>query len=239
MCRQPHSPVCLMFNDYETLLAPWNKLLSFYLNLKKLDAPIQDLAAFPAHTLFEDKYEDIKSEASALLAIRESIPAFEYIDPEQAFLTNDGRWQTYFLRAYGQNIDTNMERCPITSRLIRDNPNITTAMFSIMDGLKHVPPHQGQNKGVLRYHLGLIIPKEDGPFMMLSNTELKWQEGKSLLFDDTFTHCVCNPAREPRVILFLDVLRPLPSLLYACNMLLAKMAKTSRRVKEGAERAFI
>ena len=38
-----------------------------------------------------------------------------------------------------------------------------------------------------------------------------WEEGKSMIFDDTFNHEVWNDTDETRVVLFVDVLRPLPS----------------------------
>jgi ornithine lipid ester-linked acyl 2-hydroxylase len=38
-----------------------------------------------------------------------------------------------------------------------------------------------------------------------------WVQGESMVFDDTYNHEVWNDTDETRVVLFVDVLRPLPS----------------------------
>ncbi len=48
--------------------------------------------------------------------------------------------------------------CPRTAALMREIPGMTTAMFSILSPRKHILDHRGPYKGVLRYHLGLIVP---------------------------------------------------------------------------------
>jgi aspartate beta-hydroxylase/beta-hydroxylase len=37
-----------------------------------------------------------------------------------------------------------------------------------------------------------------------------WKEGEGVLFDDSWPHEVINRSREPRVVLIVDVPRPLP-----------------------------
>ncbi len=49
-----------------------------------------------------------------------------------------------------------------------------------------------------------------------------WEEGKSLVFDDTFNHEVWNDTDETRVVLFVDVLRPLPEPDSAINRAIVK-----------------
>ncbi len=51
------------------------------------------------------------------------------------------------------------EMCPRTAALMREIPGMTTAMFSILSPRKHILDHRGPYKGVLRYHLGLIVPR--------------------------------------------------------------------------------
>ena len=88
---------------------------------------------------------------------------------------------------------------------------MTTAMFSILSPRKHILDHRGPYKGVLRYHLGLIVPAEKEACRIRVGDDIRhWEEGKSLMFDDTFNHEVWNDTDETRVVLFVDVLRPLP-----------------------------
>jgi aspartate beta-hydroxylase len=51
-----------------------------------------------------------------------------------------------------------------------------------------------------------------------------WQEGEAILFDDTYYHEVVNKADEDRVILVVDVLRPLPPLAYLVNRVIMQGA---------------
>ena len=74
---------------------------------------------------------------------------------------------------------------------------------------KKLLPHYGPYNGILRYHLGLIIPKDkDNCFIMINNNKHVWSEGKDFLFDDTMIHHVENNTDEYRVILFIDIHRP-------------------------------
>ncbi|MHB8233624.1 MAG: aspartyl/asparaginyl beta-hydroxylase domain-containing protein, partial [Solirubrobacteraceae bacterium] len=69
----------------------------------------------------------------------------------------------------------------------------------------------GPYKGVLRYHLGLIVPEDAESCRIRVGDDIRhWQAGKSMIFDDTFNHEVWNDTDETRVVLFVDVLRPLP-----------------------------
>jgi len=38
-------------------------------------------------------------------------------------------------------------------------PGSTTGFFSILSPHKHIPPHRGPWAGVLRLHLGLMVPE--------------------------------------------------------------------------------
>src|SRR5438093_6400694 len=94
---------------------------------------------------------------------------------------------------------------------MREIPGMKTAMISILSPRKHILDHRGPYKGVLRFHLGLIVPKDAPSCRIRVGEDIRhWEEGKSLIFDDTFNHEVWNDTDEIRVVLFVDVLRPLP-----------------------------
>jgi aspartyl/asparaginyl beta-hydroxylase (cupin superfamily) len=94
-------------------------------------------------------------------------------------------------------------------RILNRIPNMKSAMFSILAPKKHIPPHRGMWKGMLRYHLGLIIPGPKGSCRIRVGKEIRtWEEGKSLVFDDSHEHEVWNDSDSYRVVLFVDVLRP-------------------------------
>jgi beta-hydroxylase len=60
-----------------------------------------------------------------------------------------------------------------------------------------------------------------------------WQEGKALIFDDCYQHEVLNETDGVRVVLFLDVIRPLPFPLSVINQYLINLITNSSLVKNG------
>jgi aspartyl/asparaginyl beta-hydroxylase (cupin superfamily) len=50
-----------------------------------------------------------------------------------------------------------------------------------------------------------------------------WQEGKAILFDDSYQHEVVNKADDVRVVLIVDVLRPMPRVAHFVNRLMTRV----------------
>ena len=83
-------------------------------------------------------------------------------------------------------------------------------MFSILAPGYHIPAHKGVTKGILRSHLGLIIPKErEKCRIRVDDVITPWKEGEIFVFDDTYEHEVWNDTDEERVILLFDFDRPM------------------------------
>jgi beta-hydroxylase len=101
-------------------------------------------------------------------------------------------------------------------------PGMKTAFFSILAPGKHLLPHQGLNKGVLRLHLGLIIPEPAEMCAIRVGSQTRhWEEGRVMIFDDVFEHEAWNRTDGLRVILFVDIMRPMR---FPANMLNAAIA---------------
>lgn len=137
------------------------------------------------------------------------IPAFQTISPEQAEITQDNRWRTFILYGLGNRNAENCARCPATEAAVRRIPGMKTAMFSILSPGKKIPPHRGPYNGILRYHLGLVVPEPDRCAIRVGHETRRWGVGSSLLFDDTYEHEVTNESVHERVVLFVDIVRPL------------------------------
>jgi aspartyl/asparaginyl beta-hydroxylase (cupin superfamily) len=171
----------------------------------------------------EAHWTEIREELEAVLADREALPNFQDISKDQIEITDDDRWKTFFLYGYGFKAPLGIEMCPKTAALMQQIPGMTTAMFSILSPRKHILDHRGPYKGVLRYHLGLIVPGEAESCRIRVGEDIRhWQEGKSLVFDDTFNHEVWNDTDETRVVLFVDLLRPLPAPFAQINRMIVK-----------------
>jgi beta-hydroxylase len=175
------------------------------------DEAFFDLEQFPWAAQIEANWETIRDEAAALLENREALANFQEISRDQIEITDDDRWKTFFIYGYGFEAKLGVELCPRTAALMRGIPGMKTAMISILSPRKHIPAHRGPYKGVLRYHLGLIVPEDaESCRIRVGGDHRHWEEGRSMVFDDTFDHEVWNDTDETRVVLFVDVMRPLP-----------------------------
>ncbi len=196
-----------------------------------------DPSLFPWAADVEREWRSIRAELDQVLKRPQDVPGFEEILPSQGGLTQDKRWKTFMLYGYGHKMEENCARCPETTRLIEQIPGMTTAFFSILEPGKHIPEHRGFYKGVLRYHLGLMVPQPAEQCRIRVGQDVRWwEEGKSLIFDDSHMHEVWNDTDGMRVVLFLDVIRPLPEPLAALNRGLIELISRSPFVAEARER---
>jgi beta-hydroxylase len=197
-----------------------------------------DLGDFPWVKEIEAGTSEIRKELDALLLKREDIPNFQDISDNQKYLTQGADWKTYVLYAYGRRIEENCARCPNTERLLRKIPGMKTAMFSILAPGKHIPKHWGLYKGVLRYHLGLIVPQPESLCRIRVGSDLRsWAEGQSLIFDDRHPHEVWNDSNAHRTVLFVDFVRPLPWPLDLINRAVIQIMSMTPFVMDGVKRA--
>ncbi len=188
------------------------------------DATFFEQERFPWVSYVESNWRVICEELEGVLAEdREGLANFQEISKDQIEITDDDRWKTFFLYGYGFEAKLGVQMCPRTAALMREIPGMTTAMFSILSPRKHILDHRGPYKGVLRYHLGLIVPREAQACRIRVGDDVRhWEQGKSLIFDDTFNHEVWNDTDETRVVLFVDVLRSLPFPESLINRLIVK-----------------
>jgi len=192
---------------------------------------------FPWVASVEARSAAIRAELDSLLVHRDKIPNFQDISTDQNLLTEGDRWKTLFFYAYGHRAEQNCARCPETARILRGIPGMKTAMFSILAPKKHVPEHRGPYKGVLRYHLGLIIPEpRTSCRIRVANEVRSWQEGKSLIFDDSHLHEAWNDSESWRVVLFVDFLRPLPFPLSLLNRVMVWKISTTPFITDAMQR---
>jgi len=159
---------------------------------------------------FTDNWEVIRDEALEVLKFRDAIPGFQEISPDQYRLATEQNWKTFVLFGFGQRLEKNTQLTPKTAKILEGVPNLQTAMFSILAPGYHIPAHKGVTKGILRSHLGLIIPKDfENCRIRVDDTITAWQPGEIFVFDDTYEHEVWNDTDEERVILLYDFDRPM------------------------------
>ena len=165
---------------------------------------------FPYLQPLVDEWKTIQSEAYDVLKFREAIPGFQDISPDQYRLAKGQNWKTFIIYGFGQKLETNAKLTPRTAELLEGIPNLQSAMLSILAPGYHIPAHKGVTKGILRCHIGLIIPKDyEKCRIRVDDTITPWREGEVFVFDDTYEHEVWNETDEERVILLFDFDRPM------------------------------
>jgi ornithine lipid ester-linked acyl 2-hydroxylase len=174
------------------------------------DVPFYNNALFPHLEPFVEHWQDIRREVVEILKHREAIPAFQEVSPDQMKISKGNNWRTFILFGFGSKLPKNTKQAPLTTKLLEAVPNLQTAWFSILGPGYHIPAHRGVTKGILRAHLGLIIPREAEKCRLRVADKIQvWREGEIFVFDDTYEHEVWNDTAEERVILLFDFNRPM------------------------------
>ncbi|XP_044905825.1 aspartyl/asparaginyl beta-hydroxylase isoform X5 [Felis catus] len=132
--------------------------------------------------------------------------------PEDENLREKGDWSQFTLWQQGRKNENACKGAPKTCSLLDKFPETTGCRrgqikYSVMHPGTHVWPHTGPTNCRLRMHLGLVIPKE-GCKIRCANESKTWEEGKVLIFDDSFEHEVWQDAASFRLIFIVDVWHP-------------------------------
>ncbi len=197
------------------------------------NAPILPNDTFPWVQDLEARTPQIQQELSQLLTDIDNIPAFHQISPDQRRISSGDNWKTFTLFVFGQPIAHNNARCPATARCLSRLPGLQNAWFSILAPGYHIPPHRGPTKALVRCHLGLKIPEQaENCWIRVDQERRHWQEGVCLLFDDTYEHEVHNNTNEYRIVLFLDLDRPMDGFGTLLNKLILRGIRASAYVKD-------
>jgi len=114
---------------------------------------------FPWSKKLETEWPTIRHELDQLLLRRHELPSISDISPDATTISSDRNWKTFILAGYGFRSSRNVALCSSTWRALQCVPGLTTAMFSIFEPGTRVPAHRGPYNGVLRLHLGLIVPQ--------------------------------------------------------------------------------
>lgn len=201
------------------------------------DRHIYDTRLFPWAAGIEGEWKLIRRELDQVMTFRDQMPSFHEILKEVSTITTDNHWKTYFLTGIGMDCAENAKRCPDTMRLLGKIPGLKTAFFSILSPRKHIPAHRGAWNGILRLHLGLMVPEPRAKCRIrIGNDYYSWREGEALIFDDTFNHEVWNDTEGYRVVLFVDFARPLKQPFHWLNNALLNIGALAPFLREAGEK---
>src|SRR5262249_12270856 len=199
--------------------------------------PIYDNAVFPWAREIERDWRAIRAELDRVLTRKNELPSFQDISTDVATITDDAGWKTYLLAGYGIRSPRSIAQCPQTWRIVQKIPGLKTAMFSIFEPGKHLPAHRGPYNGVLRLHLGLIVPEPREQLgIRVENQICRWREGEIVILDDAYEHEAWNDTSDARVVLVVDFRKPLHFPANLINWLHLHLAVFTRFIREGIEK---
>ena len=165
--------------------------------------------------IIQEEWERIRKEALAIYRSNLYVQHYENIK-------DTGNWEIYMLYRNGRKNIKNCRRAPVTCTIIDEITHIShnrkgNVKFSIMASGTHVHPHSGPTNCRLRAHLGLDIPTTNMSYaagspsrLRVLNEYITWENGKIVIFDDSFDHEVWHFSKEnqPRLILIMDMWHP-------------------------------
>lgn len=197
--------------------------------------PVLDVRDFPWTAELRANWQAIRDEAVAVALQGGVAPSLATISPDHRAIAEVNMWKSFFLWGYGYPIEENLAQCPATAALVEKIPGLNSAFFSILEPGTHIPAHRGVTKGLITCHLGLIVPHDGDVRMRVDERIVRWAEGETLVFDDTYDHEVWNDTSGTRVVLLIQFERPLrqPGKWFADLFL--NVARRSAFVQEARE----
>ena len=178
--------------------------------------PYFDRGLFPWIEPFESKTDAIREELRAVLPSdsgRERVFTSDELE-QQNLRGSDGpvSWSGYYFYRHGERREDNCERCPGTAAALGALPLCAVpghgpeVLFSVFAPGTHLLPHQGVTTTRVVGHLPLIVPADCA--LKVGGEIHEWQEGRAVVFDDTYEHEAWNRSGETRVVLIFDLWNP-------------------------------
>jgi beta-hydroxylase len=191
-------------SDFSTFMVPFN--IPVYLLSKAAVQPFTDRKYFPELQLLEDDWEVIRDEAKklfdeGLIDVGDDLPGSSFY--------KKGRWKSFYLKSFDNEIPSAYELAPKTMALIDQIPSMHMALFAALMPGKELKKHHDPFAFTFRYSLGLITPNSDQSGLIVDGNDYHWKDGESIIFDETYMHSAYNHSDQVRIVLMTDVTRPL------------------------------
>lgn len=168
--------------------------------------PVYDASDFWFCAYLEDNHRQISAELDAV-----TDPRGAGFLPVEEPLLDAGRWEQVTFYEAGYRFADACARFPVTASVIDAIPEAAAAGVGVVTlswlypGTR-IRPHCGGTNGRLRVHLGVRVP--GGAALRVGEETLAWEEGRCLVFDDSFEHEAWHEGDQPRVVLLMDVSHP-------------------------------
>lgn len=174
-------------------------------------------ALFPVERLtwrheVEALYPAIREEIANLAGHLTNVPTLHDILPLTHLSYEERDWRRMFFHVYGSWIEENCAQYPSVAKALRLIPALKSGSLSVLRPGETIPPHEHIYKGLLIFHLPIIVPVEGDCAIRIADHTVRWIEGNLIAIDPTQDHEVWNYTENYRVLLLGEFSRPgLPS----------------------------
>ncbi|KAF0732683.1 hypothetical protein Ae201684P_014172 [Aphanomyces euteiches] len=173
-------------------------------------APFHNPRDFEWTAALEANLDTIREE---YLRLKDQKKKSDYVLTGQEHTLHQGQWDWFSYVSKGKRMPSFEEECPNTTALLNAIPGFMTslpfayAFFSTLQPQSSIKAHSAPCNIRLRCHFPLWVPKGCG--IRVADETTEWEEGKCLLFDDSYDHEVWHDGLEgERVVLLFDIWHP-------------------------------
>ncbi|CAE7835825.1 ASPH [Symbiodinium sp. CCMP2592] len=169
--------------------------------------PVWPTAAVPIAVWLEENYEVFRQDLDLIL--NQSSFDTLYFMGHVSMTQFSGRRESWAPLNLIHNRELAPHACEVAQRsckLLAERPEIARchardvgAAFARLQPGMGIKPHLWNAPPRLAVHLGLITPP--GATMAVGSEELRWEEGKAVVFDDTYIHSVKHEGTDDRYLL--------------------------------------
>lgn len=164
--------------------------------------PWYETKDYPFIARLEAGYEGIKAELLYNLENR-----LELFTEETENLHVGGEWTELRLKSSGYGFTEHTKFFGETMKHIREcGQDFVSIKFSAIRPGTHIRTHTGPSNERLRLHLTLI--HDGGARIRVGRDWHMWEEGKVIMFDDSWEHEVVHTGLAIRVVLIMDIWHP-------------------------------
>lgn len=173
---------------------------------------VWDSNQFKSARLLEQSYSFIKEEYVKAKHLNSLKNDYTMIDNEKSL--HKGTWNWYSYIQKGKINESFKQQFPLTAQVLGSMDDLlcdvpfSYSFFSHLDSPSEIAHHYGPCNIRLRLHLGIDIPPGKDCKINIEEKSFNWEEGKCILFDDTYIHNVVNSSGSSRTILLVDLWHP-------------------------------
>ena len=202
---------------------------------------------FPNNYLFEkpENFQILKKEVVDVLSKTDNgdslVMTYDTYSGENKYIGSDkindnGKikaWRLINIKVGKEYTKDAYNHFPFLVKLLEDIPEVCSCVISVLQEGVRIPIHNGYYKGIMRYMIPLIVPKDrENVFLCVNEKKYNWTEGEGVLWDDNYPHKVYNNTKEIRVVIYMDVIRPLCGVANYLNKQFLNLISNTKIVKD-------